>query len=210
MTSFQNVSGVSFKSNYIIPFDQVKDSETMRAIGAETAKYVDKKDMMQRNDGVVVKIDDDKKAKEYEAVIAKYGVNIKKYDGPFKQANIDLDSYAFMVSRLYSEADAQKKFAAYKNMNEEERGKEYLSTYKAFKNSKQSVENQMRMPRPNLKPTEKPVIKYTTKNGEKMMAREVMLENGYTCMAVSNEKNPDEAVLMNKNEFQKFLVDSTK
>ena len=31
---------------------------------------------------------------------------------------------------------------------------EEYTTYKAFKNSKQSVENQMRMPRPNLKPTE--------------------------------------------------------
>ena len=33
MSSIPNVSGISFKSNYIIPFDQVKDSATMRAIG---------------------------------------------------------------------------------------------------------------------------------------------------------------------------------
>ena len=48
MSSIQNVSGVAFKGNYIIPFDQIKDSATMRAIGAETAKYVDQNDMMQR------------------------------------------------------------------------------------------------------------------------------------------------------------------
>ncbi len=210
MSSIQNVSGVTFKGNYIIPFDQVKDSATMRVIGAETAKYVDQNDMMQRKDGIVVKIDDDTKAKEYEAIIAKYGVNIQKYDGPFKQTNPDLDSYAFMVSKLYSEEEAQKKLTAYKNMSEQEKGKEYLETYKNFKNSKHSVENQANMAIPKLKPTNKPIIKYTTKDGEKMMAREVMLENGYTCMAVSNEKNPNQTTLMNKEEFQKSFIESAK
>ena len=125
MSNVLNVGGVSFKGNYIIPFDQVKDSATMRAVGSETAKYVDTKDIAQRKDGIVIKIDDDKRAKEYEAVVAKYGVNIQKYDGPFKP-NADLDSYAFMVSKLYSEEDAQQKFAAYKTMNEQEKGKAYL------------------------------------------------------------------------------------
>jgi len=210
MSSIQNVSGISFKGNYIIPFDQVKDSATMRAIGAETSKYVDQRDMMQNKSGIVVKIDDDKRAKEYEAIIAKYGVNIQKYDGPFKQTNPDLDSYAFMVSKLYPEEVAQQKFAAYKTMNEQEKGKAYLETYKEFKSRKHSVENQTNTAAPKLKPTNKPIIKYTTKDGEKMMAREVMLENGYTCMAVSNEKNPDQATLMNKDKFKEFFVESAR
>ena len=209
MSNVLNVGGVSFKGNYIIPFDQVKDSATMRAVGSETAKYVDTKDIAQRKDGIVIKIYDDKRAKEYEAVVAKYGVNIQKYDGPFKP-NADLDSYAFMVSKLYSEEDAQQKFAAYKTMNEQEKGKAYLDIYKEFKNSKYSVENRAKMPTPKLKPTNKPIIKYTNKDGENLMAREVQLENGYTCMAVSNEKNPNQATLMNKDEFQKFFIESAK
>lgn len=140
LSNISNVNGISFKGNYIIPFDQVKDSATMRAIGAETAKYVDIKDTQQRKDGIVVKIDDNQRAKEYEAIIAKYGVNIQKYDGPFNP-NADLDSYAYMISKLYPEKDAQQKFAEYKSMNEQEKGKEYLNTYKEFKNSKYSIEN---------------------------------------------------------------------
>ena len=58
---------------------------------------------------------------------------------------------------------------------------------------------------PKLTPTEKPVIKYTDKNGESYMAREVQLENGYKCMAVSNTKNPAQATLMNHDVFEKTL-----
>ncbi len=61
---------------------------------------------------------------------------------------------------------------------------------------------------PKLTPTEKPVIKYTDKNGESYMAREVQLENGYKCMAVSNTKNPAQATLMNHDVFEKTLKDS--
>lgn len=145
MTHFRNVSSVAFQGNYIIPFDQLKDSATTRAIGYETAKYVDPNDIMQRKDGIVVKIDDDKRAKEYEAIVAKYGINIHKYDGPLK-SNADLDSYAFMVSKLYSEQEAQQKFAAYKTLNDEEKRKEYLTVYNEFKKSKYSVENKINTP----------------------------------------------------------------
>lgn len=51
-----------------------------------------------------------------------------------------------MVSKLYSEEDAQQKFAAYKTMNEQEKGKAYLDIYKEFKNSKYYVENRANMP----------------------------------------------------------------
>lgn len=40
----------------------------------------------------------------------------------------------------------------------------------------------------------------------KIMEREVQLENGYTCMAISNEKNPNQATSMNKDEFLKSLI----
>lgn len=203
------VQGVSFTSNYIIPFNEVKDSATMRQLGAESAKFIKgEEDVMQTKEGMVIKVDD-ARDKEYEAVIAKYGINIKKYDGAFKP-NADLDSYAFMVSKLYPEEEAQKKLEAYKAMNKEEKNKEYLSAYGEFKNSKHSVENQANLPKPKLTPTEKPIIKYESKDGEKFMAREVMLENGYKCMAVSNEKNPGQATLMNHEEFMKLLAESAK
>ena len=38
------------------------------------------------------------------------------------------------------------------------------------------------------------------------MVREVQLENGYTCRAISNEKNPNQAISMNKDEFLKSLI----
>lgn len=58
---------------------------------------------------------------------------------------------------------------------------------------------------PKLTPTDKPIIKYTDKNGNSYMAREVQLENGYKCMAVSNTKNPAQATLMNHDVFEKEL-----
>lgn len=61
---------------------------------------------------------------------------------------------------------------------------------------------------PKMTPTGKPIIQYKDKNGEAYMAREVKLENGYTCMAVSNAKNPTQATLMNHDVFQKTLQES--
>ena len=62
--------------------------------------------------------------------------------------------------------------------------------------------------KPKLTPTGKPVIKYTDKNGESYMAREVQLESGYKCMAVSNTKNPAQATLMNHDVFEKTVKDT--
>ena len=211
MSGMQSVNSVSFGSNYIIPFNQIKDSATMRSIGQETAKYADPaKDMMKTNDGIVVRVDD-KNDKEYEAIIAKYGVNIKKYDGQFTpNPNMEQESYSFMVSKLHPD-DAQKRIEAYKAMNDEQKGQEFIKTYTEFKNSPHSVENQSKdLPQPKLKPTDKPIIKFPTKDGKNMMAREVQLENGYKCMAVSDEKNPDQATLMNHKEFQQYMLENTK
>jgi hypothetical protein len=75
------VNAISFGSSYLIPFSQLKNSPNVRMIGAVSAKYIHKQsDIAQVKEGVVVTVDDSKD-KEYEAVIAKYGVNIQKYEG---------------------------------------------------------------------------------------------------------------------------------
>jgi hypothetical protein len=207
-----SVNAISFGSNYLIPFNQVKDSSTMRSIGAESAKYVkNQEDISQTKDGIVVKVDD-AKDKEYEAVVAKYGVNIQKYEGKFPEnVKVDENSYEYMVSKLHPE-DAQAKIEAYKKMDEAAKDKEFLNIYKEFKGSNFSVEHlqQANLPKPKLTPTDKPIIKFTDKAGEKFMAREVKLETGDTCMAVSNEKNPSQATLMNKEEFFKYFAQNCK
>ncbi len=48
-----------------------------------------------------------------------------------------------------------------------------------------------------MMPTDKPIIKYKDRKGESYVAREIKLENGYTCAAVFNVKNPSQATLMN-------------
>lgn len=62
--------------------------------------------------------------------------------------------------------------------------------------------------KPKLTPTGTPIIKYKDKDGNSYMAREVKLETGDTCMAVSNVKNPSQATLMNNDVFQKTLKDA--
>ena len=149
MNGVHAVSNLNFTSHYLIPSEQIKKSPNMREIGQETAKLVpNPNDVTFTKDGIVVKVDD-KKDKEYEAVIAKYGINIKKIDNPVKA-----------------------------------------------------------LPKPKLTPTGTPIIKYTSKDGEKFMAREVALDNGYKAFAVSNEKNPEQAMLMNKDSFKKLLEES--
>jgi len=213
MLSVQNINSVPFRSSYLIPFSEINktNSATMREVGAVTAKYITAPNsMMQTPEGIAVQVDD-AKDKEYEAIIAKYGLNIQKYNGKFEpQENITDRSYSFMVSKIDPE-NAEKRIDAYKNLKDDnEKGKEYMNVYNEFKNSPYSIEYQQNLPKPKIKPTGTPIIKYTTKDGEKMMAREVVLENGYTCMAVSNEKNLSEAILMNKEEFRKFFVENAK
>lgn len=206
------VQSISFASNYLIPFNQIKDSATMRNIGAESAKYIkSENDMMQTPEGIVVKVDD-AKDKEYEAIVAKYGVAIKKYDGEIKPNSakeMELRSYSFMTSRLHPE-DAQKRIEDFKNLDDEAKKAEYAKIYNEFKASDKSIEKVMTDVKPKLTPTDKPIIQYESKDGEKFMAREVMLENGYKCMAVSNAKNPSQTTLMNHDEFKKYLLETAK
>ena len=200
-----SVQRVSFGSNYIIPFNQIKNSATMRQLGIETQKFVpDINNIATTKDGIVVKVDD-AKDKEYEAVIAKYGINIKKFEGAFptKTAS-DINSYSYLVTQL-DPKNAQQKIDAYKKMDEQAKTKTYIETYKEFKNSPYSIEKQMNLSKPKLTPTGTPIVNFTDKNGEQFMAREVKLENGYVCMAVSSVKDPNKAALMNGDEFKKII-----
>lgn len=213
MSSIQNMNNITFKSNYLIPFSEINktDSATMRQVGAATAKYTSEPDgMIQTPDGIAVKVDD-AKDKEYEAIIANYGLNIKKYNGENKpQSDLINNQYSFMVSKLDPQ-NAEKRINEFKNIKDDnEKGKEYLNVYQEFKNSSYSVEHQQKLKSPDLKPTGTPIIKYTTKNGEKMMAREVVLSNMYKCIAVSNEKTPDVATLMDKDEFKKQFIETVE
>lgn len=156
------IQNVSFGSNYLIPKTQFKDSETMKTCGKESAKYIKtEENMAQTKDGIVVKIDD-AKDKEYEAVVAKYGIQIQKYEGEFPKNNTPK-----VTTPTNKPAGAS----------------------------------------PKITPTGTPIVKYTDKNGEKFMSREVQLENGYKCIAVSNVKTPDQVTLMNNLEFAKLTKD---
>lgn len=114
--------------------------ETMRQIGLETAKFAKPEDTQVTQDGILVKIDDNKE-KEYQAIIAKYGVSIKKVDTPIeKNNNADLSAYKFMISKLDPKG-ADAKVENYAKLPEPEKSKEYLKVYNEFKQSKFSHEN---------------------------------------------------------------------
>lgn len=212
MKDVQNTNSVAFRSNYLIPYSEINksDSETMRQVGAVTAKYATTpENMAQTSDGIAVKIND-AKDKEYEAIIAKYGLNIQKYDSEIKpQSDITERSYRFMISKIDPE-NVETRINAYKNMDSETKGKEYLNVYKEFKNNPNSIEYQQNIQKPKVRPTNKPIVKYTTKTGENMMAREVVLGNGYKCIAVANAENPGQVTLMNKDEFKKLFLESVE
>lgn len=79
MQNVPNYNGVSFKGNYLSPYNQVKDFAIRHLITSETDKYdTSSSDIMQKTDENAVV--DDKRDKEYEAIIAKYGTNIQKYN----------------------------------------------------------------------------------------------------------------------------------
>ncbi|MDE6139031.1 MAG: hypothetical protein K2F57_06135 [Candidatus Gastranaerophilales bacterium] len=135
----------SFSGTMLIPFSEMKKQginshQIMRDIGAETAKFTTPDKMQVTQDGILVNIDDNKE-KEYQGIIAKYGINIKKVDTPITQNNnADIDTYSFMVNKLTPE-EAQAKIDNYTKLEEPEKSKEYLKVYEEFKNSPYSVEN---------------------------------------------------------------------
>lgn len=135
---------VSFQGTFLIPYSELKDDNAhakMRAIGHETSKFADLKDMQQTKDGILVNVDD-KKDKEYQAVIAKYGVNVRKVNTPASGKNQDALSYRYMISKLYPNI-AEKEAKRYEKLPEGEyKTKLYLDTYIKFKNSPYAFENE--------------------------------------------------------------------
>lgn len=135
----------AFSGTMLIPYTELAKAkeashDTMRKLGAETVKFAKPEDMQTTNEGILVKVDDNRE-KEYQAVIAKYGINIRKVDASIdKNSNADLSAYTFMVTKL-NPKDAKVKIDNYANMKEPEKSKEYLAVYNEFKQSPHSAEN---------------------------------------------------------------------
>ena len=140
-----NSTNPAFSGTMLIPNTELMKKgqashDTMRQIGAETAKFAKPEDMQVTKDGILVKIDDNRE-KEYQAVIAKYGIAIKKVDTPIeKNDDADLSAYKFMVSKLDPQG-VDAKVENYAKLSEPEKSKEYLKVYNEFKQSKFSHEN---------------------------------------------------------------------
>lgn len=139
-----NSMNPAFSGTMLIPYSEMKKpginpNETMRQIGRETAHFAKPEDMQVTKDGVLVKIDDARE-KEYQAVIAKYGINIQKVNTPItKNDNADLATYTFMVSKIDPQ-NAKARAEKYAQMQEPDKSKEYLKVYDQFKQSSSSLE----------------------------------------------------------------------
>ena len=78
--------------------------------------------------------------KEYQAIIAKYGINIQKVDTPItKNDNADLSTYTFMVNKLDPQ-NAKARAEKYAQMKEPDKSKEYINVYNQFKQSPYATE----------------------------------------------------------------------
>lgn len=138
-----NVNPVSFSGTFLIPYSELKkfgpqSHQVMRQIGQETAKFADIKDMEQTKEGILVNIDD-KKAKEYEAVIAKYGVNIVRASKP-AIGDGGAKSYEYMVSKLYPDIKDEKVKEFNETPEGDHKNKLYLDVYNRFKQSQHAKE----------------------------------------------------------------------
>lgn len=139
-----NAMNPAFSGTMLIPYSELQKkgndaNETMRQVGHETAKFAKPEDMQVTKDGILVKVDDAKE-KEYQAVIAKYGINIQKVDTPItKNDNADLGTYTFMVNKIDPQ-NAKARAEKYAQMQEPDKSKEYLNVYNQFKQSPHSLE----------------------------------------------------------------------
>lgn len=144
MNLAMNSINPAFSGTMLIPYTELQkkentSNETMRQIGRETAKFAKPEDMQVTKDGILVKVDDNKE-KEYQAVIAKYGINIQKVNTPIsKNDNADLSTYTFMVTKLDPQ-NAKAKADKYAQMKEPDKSKEFLNVYNQFKQSPYATE----------------------------------------------------------------------
>ena len=136
------LNSVSFKGSYLIPYSEFRGSyghEKMREIGKETAQFTDMQNMQQTKSGILVNIDDSRE-KEYLAIVAKYGVNLRKSDTPAIGNKPDSISYKFMMSKLNPEI-AEEETKRFEKMPEGDyKNKMYIDLYSKFKNSPYSTE----------------------------------------------------------------------
>lgn len=139
-----NAMNPAFSGTMLIPYSELQKKgneshETMRQLGQETAKFAKPEDMQVTKDGILVKVDDAKE-KEYQAIIAKYGINIQKVDTPItKNDNADLSTYTFMVNKLDPQ-NAKARAEKYTQMKEPDKSKEYINVYNQFKQSPYATE----------------------------------------------------------------------
>ena len=139
-----NPMNPAFSGTMLIPYTELKktgsdSNEKMRQIGRETSKFAKPEDMQVTKDGILVKIEDDKE-KAYQAIIAKYGINIQKVNTPITQNdNADLSTYTFMVNKIDPQ-NAKARAEKYAQLKEPEKSKEYLNVYNQFKQSPHSAE----------------------------------------------------------------------
>ena len=144
MNLAMNSINPAFSGTMLIPYTELQkkentSNETMRQIGRETAKFAKPEDMQVTKDGILVKVDDNKE-KEYQAVIAKYGINIQKVNTPIsKNDNADLSTYTFMATKLDPQ-NAKAKADKYAQMKEPDKSKEFLNVYNQFKQSPYATE----------------------------------------------------------------------
>ena len=144
MNLAMNSINPAFSGTMLIPYTELQkkentSNETMRQIGRETAKFAKPEDMQVTKDGILVKVDDNKE-KEYQAVIAKYGINIQKVNTPIsKNDNADLSTYTFMVTKLDPQ-NAKAKADKYAQMKKPDKSKEFLNVYNQFKQSPYATE----------------------------------------------------------------------
>lgn len=144
MNLAMNSINPAFSGTMLIPYAEMEKKgkashETMRQIGQETAKFAKPEDMQVTKDGILVKVDDNKE-KEYQAVIAKYGINIQKVNTPIeKNDNADLSTYTYMVTKL-DPTTAKDKADKYTQMKEPDKSKEFLNVYNQFKQSPYATE----------------------------------------------------------------------
>lgn len=74
-----NPVGMSFGGNYYIPISEVKDENTLNNFVQESRSFVKNIKESNNKDGVVITVDN-ARDKEYEAIIAKYGMGIHRVD----------------------------------------------------------------------------------------------------------------------------------
>ncbi|MBE7711905.1 MAG: hypothetical protein E7Z92_07195 [Cyanobacteria bacterium SIG31] len=80
--------------------------------------------------------------------------------------------------------------------------------YRPFKGNSTVTDPNSVITTKNIKPTGGPIIHFNDKNGEKFMAREVIINGDTKAFAVSNVKSPSQATLMNAEVFEKYMLEN--